>query len=50
MCLPPQSGNAFSARQSYLAQEISWSCHFQEVVRTPAADDEEQRYSVDLDQ
>jgi hypothetical protein len=42
-------GNPFLARQSYLAQEISWGCQFHEIIRKPAAGEEEPRYGVQLD-
>jgi hypothetical protein len=45
-----QMGNPFFARQSYLAQEINWSCHFAEIIRPPQAGMEKPRYSVDLNQ
>ncbi|KAL4858599.1 G protein-activated inward rectifier potassium channel 4 [Chlorella vulgaris] len=43
-----EMGNPFFARQSYLAQEINWSCHFAEIIRPPQAGMEKPRYSVDL--
>lgn len=46
----PQTGNPFFARQSYLAQEINWSCHFEEIIRQPGPFEERPRYSVDLNQ